>query len=72
LLNRQPAAQAATVSSTGSELRAQQATMSLFQGVVGAQIELSRLARPQDKLLRLGRISRIFLEEIVGTIRMAP
>jgi hypothetical protein len=46
--------------------------MSLFQGVVGAQTELARIAAPQDKLRRLSGISRLFLEEIVGTIRLAP
>lgn len=46
--------------------------MSLFQGVVGAQIELARLARPQDKLLRLARIGQLFAEELAGTIRLAP
>lgn len=46
--------------------------MSLFQGVLGAQLELSRISRPQDRLLRLAGISRLFVEEIVGTIRLAP
>jgi hypothetical protein len=46
--------------------------MSLFQGVVGAQLELARIARPADKLRRLAGISRLFLEEIAGTVRLAP
>jgi hypothetical protein len=46
--------------------------MSLFQGLVGAQAELSRLRSPSERLLRLGRIGRLFLEEMAGTVRLAP
>lgn len=46
--------------------------MSLFQGVLGAQVELARLRSPGDKLSRLAGISRLFIEEIVGTVKLAP
>jgi hypothetical protein len=46
--------------------------MSLFQGVVGAQIELARISHPRDKLLRLAGIGRLFAEELAGTLALAP
>lgn len=46
--------------------------MSLFQGVLGAQVELSRLSSPGAKLQRLAGITRLFAEELAGTVRLAP
>ena len=46
--------------------------MSLWQGVLGAQVELSRLSRPADRLGRLAGIARLFAEEIAGTVALAP
>jgi acetyl esterase/lipase len=45
--------------------------MSLYQGLLGAQVELAALP-PQARLRRAAAIARLFASELAGTVALAP
>ncbi|KAF6253282.1 hypothetical protein COO60DRAFT_431806 [Scenedesmus sp. NREL 46B-D3] len=46
--------------------------MSLYQGLLGAQVELAGISSPVQKLHRIATISKLFASELVSTVALAP